>query len=289
MMSNIIYFFFILLIGCDKSGRSNISSLENENKKNSVFYDKTYVLSLTEPGLTSYSWNMKSNLKFHSLVEELVVKRLSKSPLDEIRDIAKKISIKNLEKNPDKGLSDPIQLELALSAFQNGKYALSDFYINQILDSKEKNIIFSVKNLKALIAVKDGRLMEAIAIWKEILSQNPSHEAAVLNLGSYAVKYGRFNEGLDILGKGIISWYIDSVILISYRNFEKNEETQKLCDSILIQNPNHKQTLFNCGLFEWQNKMDPVKSKELFQKAMVVKGGPSIWEEEGKKILEKVP
>ena len=79
----------------------------------------------------------------------------------------------------------------------------------------------------------------------------------------------------------------ESGLLVIARQSGDKEETDRLCKKLMTKK-NHKPTIFNCGLHEWQSNKNAAKARLLINKALKLRGGSQDWDEKGYKVLNGI-
>ena len=216
-------------------------------------------------------------------------RRLAGKPLDEIMNSARQIAEIEMSKSVDKDISDDLKLEIAIAAMSNGKYALADFYLDQLVSkSKDANAKAGALNALGVIAIRQDRFPEAVALFKEALKVNSGYKAAKLNLGFLALGGGDFGLAKRMLNEMQGDWFVDSGLLVVERLENDNAKADGLCSKVLAKKSEHKPTLFNCGLHEWQGKRNAEKAKEFLTKAVKARGGKPGWDEKAYRLIGNI-
>jgi len=216
-------------------------------------------------------------------------RRLAGKPLDEVLTTSRLIAEIEMRRSVDKDISDDLKLEIALAAMQSGKFALADFYLDQLVTkSKDANARAGALNALGVIAVRQDRIPEAVAFFKEALKVNGSFKAAKLNLGFLALGGGDFALAKRMLNDMQGDWFVESGLLIVARLENDAGRADSLCGKVLAKKPEHKPTLFNCGLHEWQGKRNAEKAKELLTKAVKARGGRAGWDEKAYRLIGNI-
>lgn len=218
----------------------------------------------------------------------IAAERFSDENLSQIIETAKKLADIELQSGVEREISDSVKLELALAAIQNKNFSFAELYLDDLSKSKSKRVKAGAENAKGIIALIDGRIPEAVEFWKEALRVDANYEASLLNLGFVALMYGNFEFAKKMFEKIDDDWFAESGMLVASRLMGDTAVTSKLCDKLLVSHKEHKATIFNCGVHEWQSNRNLPKAKQLMQKAISLRGGPSSWSEEGEKTLAKV-
>lgn len=224
-----------------------------------------------------------------SLEGLLSARRLAGKPIDDVIATARHIADLEMRKSVDRDVSDDLKLELALAAMQASKYAMADFYLDQLITkSKDANAKAGAFTALGVIAVRQDRIPEAVAFFKEALKANSGYKAAKLNLGFLALSGGDLGLAKRMLSDVQDDWFVDSGLLIVARLEGDNGRADSLCSKVLAKRSDHKPTLFNCGLHEWQGKRSAEKAKEYLNRAVKARGGEGSWDEKAYRLIGNI-
>lgn len=203
------------------------------------------------------------------------MKRLNQKSLAELKRTAKDMMTAEMEKKSTAKVPSLLELELAMAAVREKKYAYAEHFISGLIsDSKvNKSIRAAAWNLDGVIAVSDGRLPDAINSWEEALKVDASYDAAQLNLGFYAVKFGDARTAIKWLSRQQDDWYASSGLAVAERLVGNGKKASALCDRVLKARPTDKVSLVNCAINEWQTNKDFSKASGLLDRAKRRSGG----------------
>lgn len=215
--------------------------------------------------------------------------RLARKGPGQVLATAKKLAELEMDKGAGKTVDADVKLEIALAALQARNFALAEYYLQELTD---KGVPARVKagayNAMGVVALKDDRIPEAVLYFKEALKASGNYRPALLNLGFAALRGGDLSTAKKALGDMQGDWFV-KYGLISVARMEGNEgRADELCDDVLKKEPGHKAALFNCGLFEFQNKRNFSKAKDLLNRAGKAKGGEPGWDEKAFQVLGQV-
>ncbi len=214
--------------------------------------------------------------------------RLSGVSVETIFKSVRQIADIELKKGVNNDVRDQIKLEVGLAALTQKNYALAEFMLEPLLTSKLAKVKAGAANALGIMAQKEGRIPEAVQMWKTALKAEPGYQAALLNLGFTSLEYGDFETARKMLTRLPEDWFTLSGLIVVNRLRGKNAEVKRLCDIVLKQKPNHKPSVFNCGLFEWQANKNAKKARSMINKAIKLPGGPQSWEQKGFRVLEDI-
>ena len=220
------------------------------------------------------------------LADTIAALRFSKAPLSEVLQWAEKAAAHALKRGIELEVSDRVKLEVVLAAIQAKKFALAAFYLDELVQAKTPRVKAGALNALGIIAALEDRLPEAIAYWKQALDVVSSYEASALNVGFYALRYAHLDTARRMLSKIDDDWFVESGFLVVSRLSGDAQTTSDLCTQLIPRN--HKPTLFNCGIHQWQDQGNSKEAKSLIQKAMSMRGGPARWDQDGDAVLLRI-
>ena len=202
---------------------------------------------------------------------------------------AKRIADLEVDRSIKGEISDAVKLDLALAAMGGGKYAMAEHFFYDIIDnSKNGQIKAAAYNAVGVMALRDDRIPEAVAFFRQALKVNSGFKPAKLNLGMLALRGGDFSTAKKNLGNYTNDWMVKAS-LIPISRLEKNApQVERMCDQVLKQEPKHKPTMFNCALHELQTKRDFDKARQIVNKMVKTPGGPQSWDESAYALLTKI-
>lgn len=290
-----------LLVGCVSSGtkrsagnegkslNDNRGRKEINNSEEDEFYIsenlKTFTVSLSNNSQTSRAIDRREaaaiagklgNTDRKEIVAKMSALRLSGKGLGAVIDTTKRLMAIELQKSPKRGIPNFAKMELVLAAIESKKYSFAEYFLYDLLRAKEKKIQAMAYTAEGIIAAEDGRLPEAILSWEEALKVDPSFEAAKLNLGMTAAKYGDFNLAKKMLSGFQDDWYAMHGLIAAERLTKGVNQASSLCNRLLSTKPNYKPGLLNCALNEVQGTKNLAKATELLNKVSQLPGYPKI-------------
>lgn len=305
-----------------KSSRSTSSSSSSGGRQDNANEDSTeseadndfiganvdsssYVHSLSDNKLTSYVSNgsgarnhaaklngksLKDLKKAKRVLESLIAaERIADAPVGRLQSYMKRLANIQLKRGLNGKVGDAPKLEVAIAALKQRRFGLAIFFLEELFKSKNRRIRAGAYNTMGILVKNDGRIPEAVQYWREALKAVPGYEAALLNLGFVSLRYAAFGDAKKMLGRIKKNWFVKSGQLVASRLTGSTSKTSRLCDDVLEEKPNHKPTIFNCGVHEWQSNKDTKKARAMITKALRMSGGPSRWESTGYNTLESIP
>jgi tetratricopeptide (TPR) repeat protein len=218
----------------------------------------------------------------------VAAERLARKGLSQVLASAKKIAAVEMEKSAGNTAPESVQLELALAALSAKNFAFAEYYLQALTDSKNPKIKAAAYNAIGAVALKDDRVPEAVLYFKQSLKAIPNYKPALLNLGFAALKGGDLETARKALADMQGDWFVQYG-LISVARMEGNESrAQDLCEKVISKEPQHKAALYNCALFELQNKKNFAKARDLSSKAASAKYGELGWDEKAMQLTNVI-
>ena len=101
----------------------------------------------------------------------------------------------------------------------------------------------------------------------------------MLNLGLTALKGGDLALAKRYLGDMQNDWFVQANMITIARLEGNNSKAGELCSKVLSKEPEHKSVLYNCALFELQNKGAFDKARAYAEKATKAKNGEASWDD----------
>lgn len=257
----------------------------------------SFINSFSNNGLTSHAVNKtkvsdkaasleKSAKDSASMAGLISANRLAGKGYQESLPIARGIIDAEVRRGGvQKELPEAIQLELALSALTGGHLAFAEFYFDHLTKSKSPSIRAAAHNAIGVVAVKMDRLPEAVLAFREALKAEENFGAARLNLGFLALLGGDFATAKKMLAGMQDDWFVQYGMVTIDRIDGDAGKAEGLCDKVQQVKPQHKPTLFNCGLNAYQGKHDVAKAKALINKMLKTPGGSQTWDDKAARLL----
>ena len=185
-------------------------------------------------------------------------------------------------------LPDVVELELAIHAVSTGKLAFAEHISDRLLKSKNVKVRAGINNLIGIVALRLNKIPEAVYSFKQSLKEDNTYVAAKLNLGFLALRGGDFGLARSMLNDMSDDWFVKSGVLVIDRMSGGADQALKLCTEVLAKKPNHKPTLFNCGLNELQAKKNFKGARDYMNKVMKYEGGDPNWNDRAARITGEI-
>ena len=287
---------FILTSSCQTFSSSDnfISSHHSSTYTNSLSENKFAGYRLHQSEAESYlnytaksSGSKKEKIEYYESV--IAAHRITGSPLSSLFKNLVKLAEVTRKSSKNAAISERSLLEISIASIRKNAYGMATFLLNDLKFSKDKKIKAGAFNALGLIAQNEGRIPEAVEFWKKSLASFSAYLPAQLNLIYTNLKYGHFSVADEILNDiEDVNWMTESAYIVSKRHSGNKEQARDICKKLLKKLKNHKPTIFNCGILEWQNYKNPKTAKSLIQRALKIPGGPRSWENKGINVLKKL-
>lgn len=222
------------------------------------------------------------------LESKVASERLARKGLGQVLASAKKIAELEMEKSAGATAPESTQLELALAALNAKNYAFAEYYLQLLTDAKNAKIRAAAFNAIGVIALRDDRVPEAVLYFKQALKAHGGYKAASLNLGFAALRGGDLETAKRALSDMQNDWFVQYGLLSVARMEGNDGRAGDLCEKILNKEPQHKGALFNCALYELQNKKNFAKARELANKAATARAGELGWDEKAMQLTNLI-
>jgi hypothetical protein len=220
--------------------------------------------------------------------EKLSAERLARRGVAAVSLSAKKIAAYEMEKGAGNTISDAVKLEVALAAVAARNFYLAEYLLPVLIESKIPRIKAAANNALGVMALQADRVPESVLYFKESLKAVENYKPAMLNLGLAALKGGDLNVAKRYLGDLQNDWFVQSNLITISRLEGNNGRAGELCSKVLGKEPDHKPTLFNCALFELQNKGSFDKARSYAEKASKSRHGEAGWDERAFQLSNQI-
>lgn len=315
----IIYILIVVLVSCVKiqqkfseENGQNISVkvpnkeelMESESIQVSARF-KPFVNSLTNNNLTSKTVNLSKLANLESKLEKQIVtdeknvtkemlalliniKRFKGTDITEILELSQKLILKIMAKGIDKDLPLVTKLDIAIAAIKNKKFSYGEYIIEGLISSNNSYVKAAALTLQGIIFLLEDKIPESVLSFNEALKVNANFEAARLNLGFLALKYGDFDTAFELLSPMSSDWFVASGLIVLERQQGQYAKAQSLCKLILSQKQDYLPALFNCAFNEWQGVGDLNKAEAYLNIFIKHKRSPAVYEDRAIMALDQV-
>lgn len=206
-------------------------------------------------------------------LDQLVLLRLLGASYPALYVRSKKTMDAKLSANINAKTPERLLLELANTAFKQGKVVLAEFYIRQISAGRSPFWVSNALTLQGLIYLKENKLPEAALEWQAALAKNPGNKAAATNLGLMALKYGDLKTAVQRLGRAGGHWQAKLGLAIAARQQKQFAKARSLCNRVLAENRQSKSALLSCALVEADGFKNVAKASAYLDEALKLTTG----------------
>ncbi|MCX6131605.1 MAG: hypothetical protein NTX25_21410, partial [Proteobacteria bacterium] len=201
---------------------------------------------------------------------------------------AKKLMLVEMREDIRHEMPEVAQLELALAAIQSRQFPMAEHWIGKLQSSKSDKIRAAALTARGMIAMIDGRLPEATALWNEALGQKKDYEPARLNIALTALRYGDHRTAKAMLSGLSEDWFVLTAMIQIERLADNPKEAAQLCASIMEKKKNYKPALFSCALNEYQGLGNLAKARNALEALAKTDGGPASLDERAYLTISKI-
>jgi hypothetical protein len=139
-----------------------------------------------------------------------------------------------------------------------------------------------------MIAMIDGRLPEAVALWNDAINLRKDYEPARLNIGFTALRYGDYKTAKAMLSGLSDDFFVTTGMIQVERLADNPKDAAQLCASVLEKKRNYKPALFSCALNEYQGLGNLAKARAELEEIAKTDGGPSAIDERAYLVIGKL-
>lgn len=202
--------------------------------------------------------------------------QLSSAGMNDMLKVARTFALERMRINIDANLPEQALLNLALGAVKKRKYALAENYLDVLLKSKNSKILSSAYTVAGTLDLISNRVPEAVLDWKKAVKVNSRNNAAKLNLGFVALKYGRYDDAKKYLSSMQNDWFALSGLSVAAFMLGDVSAAENYCKRSISANSKNKMSLFNCGIQSFIAKGDVDRSRKMLQGALKAPGSTKI-------------
>lgn len=206
-------------------------------------------------------------------LDQLVLLRLLGASYPALYVRSKKTMDAKLSANIDAKTPERLLLELANTAFKQGKVVLAEFYVRQITAGRSSFWVSNALTLQGLIYLKENKLPEAALEWQAALAKNPANKAAATNLGLMALKYGDLKTAVQTLSRAGGHWQAKLGLAIAARQQKQFAKARSLCGRVLSEKRQSKSALLSCALVEADGFKNVAKASAYLDEALKITDG----------------
>ena len=204
----------------------------------------------------------------------MTMQRMAGNDLNTAFETAKRIALNEMKIDIGRAMPEAAILELALSSIISANYSMADYWLNELLSSKDKKMRAAERTARGIIELRSGRLPEAVFNWNEALKFYQNYEPARLNIGFFALKYGDFQTAKKMLSPLKNDYFTMTGLMQAERLADRSKKVDSMCEQILKSSPKYKPALFSCALNTYQGLGDLAKARTQLEKVAQVEGPP---------------
>lgn len=166
-------------------------------------------------------------------------------------------------------------LQEAVNDYQKGEWAQAESRTDALLAQAGVPLAYrlSALNLKATLAARTHRLALAVALYQDLLRQQPGHVEALANLGLSLQKLQRHEEAVVHLRQAIAlrPEHANSHLNLglTYQSLGRAQEAKASYEASLALEPGHLQAHFNLAKW-WQDAFDFEEASRAYQATLAL-------------------
>ncbi len=222
------------------------------------------------------------------LIALMAAKRLAGEGVGPVFQVAKKLMIVEMRDDIRHEMPEVAQLELALASIHSRQFPMAEHWIEKLMDSKNDKTKAAAITARGMIAMIDGRLPEAVALWNDAINVRKDYEPARLNIGFIALRYGDYKTAKVMLS-GIPEDFFTLTGQVQIERLADNpKEAAQICTNLLEKKKNYKPALFSCALNEYQGLGNLTKARAELEEVAKTDGGPTTIDEKAYLIIGKI-
>lgn len=300
--------------GEDKGGSSSASADNDggDSKKSSGPSDDLYVssnyqtltYSLSNNSLTSKTINIAKARDLagdlegklasptvkdrKDMIALMAAKRLAGEGVGPVFQVAKKLMVVEMKEDIRHEMPEVAQLELALASIHSRQFPMAEHWISKLMSSRNEKTKAAALTARGMIAMIDGRLPEAVALWNEAINLRKDYEPARLNIGFTALRYGDYKTAKAMFAGLPDDFFVTTGMIQAERLADNPKEAAQLCASVLEKRKNYKPALFSCALNEYQGLGNLAKARTELEEIAKTDGGPTSIDERAYLVIGKL-
>ena len=166
-------------------------------------------------------------------------------------------------------------LQEAVNDYQKGEWAQAESRTDALLGQAGVPLAYrlSALNLKATLAARTHRLALAVALYQDLLREQPGHVEALANLGLSLQKLHRYEEAVVPLRQAIAlrPGHANSHLNLglTYQSLGLTQEAKASYQAALALEPGHLQAHFNLAKW-WQDAFDFEEASRAYQATLAL-------------------
>ncbi len=222
------------------------------------------------------------------MIALMAAKRLAGEGVGPVFQVAKKLMVVEMKEDIRHEMPEVAQLELALASIHSRQFPMAEHWIGKLLNSKNEKTKAAALTAQGMIAMIDGRLPEAVALWNDAINLRKDYEPARLNIGFTALRYGDYKTAKAMLSGLPDDFFVTTGMIQIERLADNPKDAAQLCASVLEKKKNYKPALFSCALNEYQGLGNLQKARNELEEIAKTDGGPTSIDERAYLVIGKL-
>jgi hypothetical protein len=222
------------------------------------------------------------------LIALMAAKRLAGEGVGPVFQVAKKLMVVEMKEDIRHEMPEVAQLELALASIHSRQFPMAEHWISKLMSSRNEKTKAAALTARGMIAMIDGRLPEAVALWNDAINLRKDYEPARLNIGFTALRYGDHKTAKVMLSGLSDDFFVMTGMVQVERLADNPREAAQLCNSVLEKKKNYKPALFSCALNEYQGLGNLAKARSELEEIAKTDGGPTTIDERAYLVIGKL-
>lgn len=222
------------------------------------------------------------------MIALMAAKRLAGEGVGPVFQVAKKLMVVEMKEDIRHEMPEVAQLELALASIHSRQFPMAEHWISKLMSSRNEKTKAAALTARGMIAMIDGRLPEAVALWNDAINLRKDYEPARLNIGFTALRYGDHKTAKAMLSGLSDDFFVTTGMIQVERLADNPREAAQLCASVLEKRRNYKPALFSCALNEYQGLGNLAKARVELEEIAKTDGGPSSIDERAYLVIGKL-
>lgn len=187
------------------------------------------------------------------MIALMAVKAVAGFTVDNMLDTAQALVNVEMSKDIRREMPEVARMQIILSAIRSRNFALAEYFMADLADSKNKRIKAALSTAEGFIAYLEDRIPEAVYFWNEALKHDPDYEPALLNIGYTALRFGDYVTARKMLSQLNEDWFALTGVLIAARLQGDKSTVEDLCGKVASKD-NNKPARLSCALHKYEGE-----------------------------------
>jgi tetratricopeptide (TPR) repeat protein len=223
----------------------------------------------------------------NEMVGLIVLHAVAGSDFSQVLRATKNLVTLEMKQKVGKDVPQVVKLQVALAAIENGNIPMAEYYLIELLESKNRKIKAAAYTAQGYIALADDRLPEAITAWNTALKAVPNYDAALLNIGYFSLKYGDHVTATQMFEKMRDDWFARAGLIIASRLAGDVGKVSSLCQSF-DEKKEYKPVMLSCALNAYQGEKNYDKALDILKDLIKSNSPPSSINEQAHKLISQI-